>query len=232
MELSQGMARQERAIKRFLRDFLDKPRDGRSFDHILARAGRYYDADRAYIFELNAERTRIRSTYAWRREGIPAQSVSLQEIEPGEFLRWFEAHGEDGEVYLCEKTAEQNPEVRAVLEARGLSGLLAAPMVEGGAVVGLLGVDNPRKNTEDLLLLSVVASACHSEIVTLRAMETRMETTSRALMDRTRVIQSLGEIYTSMYYIDMATGRFTELSALSDVHAHIGTSGDARERLG
>ena len=230
-EHTESMARQERAIKHFLRDFLDKPRDGLSFDHILARAGRYYDADRAYIFELNAERTNIRSTYAWRREGIPAQSFSLQEIEPGEFLRWFETHGEDGEVYLCAQTAEQDPEIRAVLEARGLAGLLAAPMVEGGAVVGLLGVDNPRKNTEDLLLLSVVASACYSEIVTRRAMEARIETTSQALMDRTRVIQSLGEIYTSMYYIDMATGRFTELSSVAGVQAHIGTSGDAQERL-
>ena len=104
-------------------------------------------------------------------------------------------------------------------------------MVEGGAVVGLLGVDNPRRNTEDLLRLSVVASACYSEIVTRRTMEARMETTSQALMDRTRVIRSLGEIYTSLYYIDLTTGHFTELSSVSDVHAHIGASGDAQDRL-
>ena len=82
-EQAESTARQERAIKHFLRDFLDKPRDGQSFAPILERVGRYYDADRVCIFELNAERTRVCSTHAWCREGIPEMSDSLQEIDPG-----------------------------------------------------------------------------------------------------------------------------------------------------
>lgn len=50
-------------------------------------------------------------------------------------------------------------------------------------------------------------------------------------IDRMQIIQSLSEIYTSVYYIDLANNHFTELSSISDVHAHIGTSGDAQERL-
>ena len=50
-------------------------------------------------------------------------------------------------------------------------------------------------------------------------------------MDWTHIIRSLGEIYSSLYYIDLATGQFTELSSITDVHAHIGASGDAQERL-
>ena len=122
-EHTESMARQEQAIKRFLRDFLDKPKDGQSFDSILARMGRYYDADRAYIFELSAERTHASSTHAWHREGIPGQGDSLQAIEPGAFLRWFETRGEDGEIYLCAQSAQQDPEIADILRARGLEGM-------------------------------------------------------------------------------------------------------------
>lgn len=62
-------------------------------------------------------------------------------------------------------------------------------------------------------------------------MHEKLTQTNRALMDRIQVIQSLGEIYTSLYYIDLSTGLFTELSSVADVHAHIGASGKARDRL-
>ena len=51
------------------------------------------------------------------------------------------------------------------------------------------------------------------------------------MVSRIRVIQALGEIYTSMYYIDLATGHFVELSTVTSVHQHIGAKGDARDRL-
>ena len=50
-------------------------------------------------------------------------------------------------------------------------------------------------------------------------------------VDRTQIIQSLSEIYTSAYYIDLEKNHFTEISSLADVHVHIGSSGDAQERL-
>lgn len=51
------------------------------------------------------------------------------------------------------------------------------------------------------------------------------------LKNKMQIIQSLSKIYTSVYYISLADGHFTELSSLSDVCTHIGTSGDAQERL-
>lgn len=50
-------------------------------------------------------------------------------------------------------------------------------------------------------------------------------------VDYTKIIQSLGEIYSSLYDIDLATGHFVELASITDVHAQIGASGDAQDRL-
>ena len=73
---SENISRQEQAIKRFLRNNLGKPQDGEAVHHILAELGGYYDADRSYIFELNAERTHASNTYEWCREGVSSEMPS------------------------------------------------------------------------------------------------------------------------------------------------------------
>ena len=51
------------------------------------------------------------------------------------------------------------------------------------------------------------------------------------LSERMRIIQAVSEIYTSVYYIDMSSGQFSEISSFDIVHNHIGNEGDAQERL-
>ena len=50
-ELSQNLLNQEQAIKHFLHDYANKEKGGQTIQNILADAGRYYDAERAYILE-------------------------------------------------------------------------------------------------------------------------------------------------------------------------------------
>ena len=64
-ELSQNLLNQEQAIKHFLHDYANKEKGGQTIQNILADAGRYYDADRAYILEWNAQRTMVNNTYEW-----------------------------------------------------------------------------------------------------------------------------------------------------------------------
>lgn len=53
----------------------------------------------------------------------------------------------------------------------------------------------------------------------------------RELADRMRIIQSLSEIYTAVYYIDLAEDRYVELASVSNVRPYIGTTGRAQEKL-
>ena len=230
---AEGVSRQEQAIKQFLRKFLDTAKDKLSLHDVLADLGAYYDADRAYIFELSEDRITASNTFEWCRAGVSPEIGNLQEIPLAGMECWFEEFEEEGEFYITSLSGDYSPDSKThqILAPQGIESLMAAPMVVGGVVVGFLGVDNPRRNTDELVLLSVAASTCYSEINNRRLMESRLKETDRALLDRTRIIQSLGEIYTSLYYIDMATGRFTEMSSVEGVHAHIGATGDAQERL-
>ena len=53
----------------------------------------------------------------------------------------------------------------------------------------------------------------------------------RELEHRMDIIQSIGNIYTSSYFIDLEKDSFEELSALEPVHKVIGASGKAQERM-
>ena len=231
--MKQIQACREQAVKQFLRDYLDKGKDEKTMNSILKDIGRYYDADRAYIFEMDADHTVFHNTFEWCREGVSAEIDNLQNISIDGLDCWFEAFEEKGEFYISSLSDDYRPGTRTyeILEPQGIESLMAAPIMVNGEVAGFLGVDNPGENTDTLLLLSVAASTCYSEVATERMMHEKLQETSKALMDRVQVIQALGEIYTSMYYIDLSTGLFTELSSVDIVNIRIGASGDAQERL-
>ncbi|MDD5883256.1 MAG: response regulator [Firmicutes bacterium] len=57
------------------------------------------------------------------------------------------------------------------------------------------------------------------------------EMAQNSSINRGQIIHALSKIYTSVYYIDMATGWFAELASLAEVESEIGTAGDAQNRL-
>ena len=227
-ELSQNLLNQEQAIKHFLHDYANKEKGGQTIQNILADAGRYYDADRAYILEWNAQRTMVNNTYEWCREGIPTKSNGLQGIPADRVESWFRLVKERGEFFISSRDEDYVPESETyqILELRGIDSAGGSPLVVDGEIIGFFGVDNPKRNTGHLLLLSVISSTCCIEIA-----NKRLEDSNKALEERMKIIQSLSEIYTSVYYIDLTKNYFTELSSVSDVRTHIGASGDAQERL-
>ena len=226
-------ARQERAIKEFLHNFLDKQKDEQTISRILSELGQYYDGDRAYIFELNRERTHASNTFEWCREGISPELEKLQNIPLEGMEVWFQEFEEKGEFYISslEENYQSDTKTRQLLEPQGIESLIAAPIVAQGVITGFLGVDNPRRCVSDLLLLSVVAATCYSEMTSRRNLDRQVHKTTQKLEEREQVIHSLGEIYTSLYSIDLETDTFMEHTSQSTVRSHIGRSGNAQDRM-
>lgn len=223
---------QNTAVKQFLHNYLDKEKNQQTLNDMLMEIGRYYDADRAYIFEINRAKDAFDNTYEWCREGVTSEIDNLQNVSIAGLECWFEAF-EEGEFFITSLSEDYCPGSKTyeILEPQGISSLMAAPIKIDDEVVGFLGVDNPRVNTDALLLLSVAASTCYSEIASERMLHERIEETNKALFDRNKVINSLREIYTSLYYINIATDEFHELSSIDVVHDLIGVSGSAKDRF-
>ena len=111
------------------------------------------------------------------------------------------------------------------MEPQGVGSLMAASIMSGGEMVGFLGVDNPQRNTGDLLLLSVAASACYSEISSSRLKDSRIEN------QYTAIIGSLSSVFFALYYIDLEENTFQELISLDNLHHMFGEKGDAKTAL-
>ena len=211
----QNTSNQEQAIRYFLHNYLDKPKDDQTIQSILAYIGEYYQADRAYIFEVTDGRLYANNLYEWCDDGITAEIENLQNIPLAGLECWFEAFEEEGEFFISSLSDDYHPDSKTyqILEPQGIESLAAAPMIVKDTIVGFLGVDNPRRNTGDLLLLSVVASTCYSEISTRRQMDSKLKQSSQAIQKmkvkeletQDNLIQALAIPYENIYAVNADT---------------------------
>ena len=143
-------SKQESSIRYYLRDLLDRTKDEKSVDLVLEDIGRHYDADRAYLFELDSIGSCWNNTYEWCREGVNPEKDNLQNIPVEGLECWFEAFENEGEFFISSLSEDYTPDSRTyqILEPQGIESLMAAPFIVGGNIAGFLGVDNPRRNTD------------------------------------------------------------------------------------
>ena len=105
----QRQACQEQAVKQFLRDYLDKAKDRQTLNRILQNIGEYYDADRAYIFEMGKDRGVFNNSFEWCRQGVSPEIDNLQNISIEGMECWFEAFEEQGEFYISSLSEDYHP---------------------------------------------------------------------------------------------------------------------------
>ena len=116
----QRQACQEQAVKQFLRDYLDKAKDRQTLNRILQNIGEYYDADRAYIFEMGKDRGVFNNSFEWCRQGVLPEIDNLQNISIEGMECWFEAFEEQGEFYISSLSEDYHPGTKTykILEPR------------------------------------------------------------------------------------------------------------------
>lgn len=214
------------AIQDFLKEYISLTKKGSDIISILEYVGKHFKADRAYIFELDQEKEVFNNTYEWTRKGVTSEIENLQNIPFDGLDVWFDAFYQKGEFYIPSLCDDYTPDSATykILEPQGIESLMAAPFMVEGKVCGFLGVDNPKSDTDDLLLLSLISSAVYSDIINTR-------NANQKLSDRMNIIKSLSEIYTSVFSINLEDKSFIEISALDNIHSQIGENGNAEEKL-
>ena len=127
---------------------------------LLDLVAAFYDADRSYIFEFDLGSQRMSNTYEWCAEGIEAEISKLQNMDIAIVDRWIAQFKEHGEFYINSTDGEldHDSDEYKILAMQDIQSLMAAPLQLGGDIVGFLGVDNPRANTNTLLILQAVSS--------------------------------------------------------------------------
>jgi len=130
-----------------------------SINDILEIIGNFYEANRAYIFEYDEDHEYSSNTYEWCREGISSEKDKLQNIPLSQIGRWeklFDSHGVVSISKLDHEIDNDSIEYM-VLSAQGIESLLTVSIDIDDKRVGFIGVDDPRKFSDDTILLQSVA---------------------------------------------------------------------------
>lgn len=126
---------------------------------LLAQVGEFYQADRAYIFEPTSQSSDGWSnTHEWCRVGVSSERDTLQGISNLTLERWLGIFHQDRSVLISSVDAlrESDPGEWNILNRQGISRLIAVPIKQGHRLVGFLGVDNPRRCTQDDALIRML----------------------------------------------------------------------------
>lgn len=135
--------------------------------------GNYYQANRTYLFEIDDKQQTTSNTYEWVEEGVTAELENLQNVPVEAIQPFVDMFHEKGMFYISnlDDDLSRDSSTYHILQAQGISSLLAVPVMEDEKIVGFLGVDDPKENIKDFDLLTSVLYFIQNDLEKRRVME-------------------------------------------------------------
>lgn len=126
-------------------------------NNLLATVNGYFQADRTYVFEIDPDRDVLINTFEYIcGQEVSAQMDNLQEVPVSVIGVWMQNFRQGRSYYMSDLEQERGQPSYEMLKAQQVWRLLAVPLMKGGAMVGFLGVDNPRAHYDDATLLASI----------------------------------------------------------------------------
>ena len=126
-------------------------------NNLLATVNGYFQADRTYVFEIDPDRDVLINTFeSICGQEVSAQMDNLQEVPVSVIKVWMQNFRQGRSYYMSDLEQERGQPSYEMLKAQQVWCLLAVPLMKGGAMVGFLGVDNPRAHYDDATLLASI----------------------------------------------------------------------------
>lgn len=126
-------------------------------NNLLATVNDYFQADLTYVFEIDPDRDVLINTFEYIcGQEVSAQMDNLQEVPVSVIKVWMQNFRQGRSYYMSDLEQERGQPSYEMLKAQQVWRLLAVPLMKGGAMVGFLGVDNPRAHYDDATLLASI----------------------------------------------------------------------------
>ena len=165
----------------------------KGMNHLLQIIREYFDSDRAYVFENNYTKGVINNTYESVKEGVTAQIDFLQNVPLSAVEKWLEEFKKNGMLVISslEADVDKNSNTYEILAMQGINSLIAIPLYDQNKIFGFLGIDNPRKNFEDISLM---------DSVTFFLVDFIEKRKTQAILERLSFVDSLTRLYNRNKY--------------------------------
>lgn len=126
-------------------DMLTQADSDGAINTVLEKLQKFFDGNRAYIFEFDYENGVCCNTYETCKEGIEAQKHTLQNL-PLEVVDFW-LHAFDDEKIINIEDVDKLDDARAEkgeLQRQGIKSLVAVPLIDGKKLIGFIGIDDPK----------------------------------------------------------------------------------------
>ena len=127
-----------------------------AINNLLNVIDEYFQADRTYIFELDADRKFLTNTYEYVKDRVTVQKDNLQKVPVEVIAVWMESFRESKVYYMSDLEQEKGTPAYEMLMEQEVNRLLAVPLMKEGEIIGFMGVDNPRSHYDDATLLASI----------------------------------------------------------------------------
>ncbi len=127
-----------------------------SVNELLKHIREFFDADRAYIFEIDFDRETVNNSYEDVKEGVSAELEILQNVPLSSVDSWIKEFGKSGMYVIRNLNDDVDKETNTyeILARQNIVSLVAIPLKEKDKIIGFLGIDNPRENMQNVSLIS------------------------------------------------------------------------------
>jgi PAS domain S-box-containing protein len=132
-------------------------------DETLRLIGEFAAVDRAYLFRISGDGTRMDNTHEWCAQGIEPQIANLQDLDTA-LMPWTMARFARGEVTHARSLADLPPEAaveKEVLAAQDIQSVVLIPILFDKKAIGFIGFDAVRHarnwDDHDIDLLRLIA---------------------------------------------------------------------------
>lgn len=202
-----------------------------ALNDLMETVGKYTKADRAYIFETQPESPDIFcNTVEWCAEGVAPQKDALQRVFAGDFPYWVQTFklGKSIVISDAEAVRDTMPSEYLFLVAQDIHSVIGFPLFFNGKVLGFIGVDNPEieksgKFIDMLKLIGGYLGAAKQNFITsgkLQHKKQEIKENEKQLEEDKLMLEILCQEYTSVYSLNVETGKFRplKLSVVANFH--------------
>jgi diguanylate cyclase (GGDEF)-like protein/PAS domain S-box-containing protein/putative nucleotidyltransferase with HDIG domain len=127
----------------------------------LGRFGRFFNADRVYVFWYNLDHMTCNNTHEWCQKDIQPEIDNLQNIPIKSMQLWFDTHNKGQIIYIDDvNKMAKGDSVRNLLEPQGIQSVLTIPLIQKDNCYGFIGFDfvkdkHPYNESETQILFEV-----------------------------------------------------------------------------
>ena len=158
----------------------------------LAMIGRFFAAERTYVFVYDFITRTTSNTHEWCAEGVSPQIDNLKGIPFDAIPEWVAPHSVGQSLFIESVTDLPPGNLRDILEPQGINSLIAVPLMDGNKCQGFIGMDavgqERRFGVEELEMLRFFAQLLVSinqqrqTDSTLRKLSLAVEQSSEAII--------------------------------------------------